>query len=705
METESTRSTKELNTTGETDWKVQMIISHNNAINKNDEFWMFTLDALDDDIWIWCIHENKVFCSSQWKKSLGYHKNEIGDSFQEWKSLVHPDDLFGYYTNFKRHVNGEIPLFTCEHRMRNVDGSYRWFRDNGRVISRTKSGKPLLLVGSHIGIKKGNPVKNSMSDAQKMLKTALCHSYCVERSDRRKIYWLHSGDLRLFTNAAVSGNHLNSPLEFSRSFNNLDSHDPRSFVWDLIERNECEPDNEKPAFEHAFTSNRNTSTNTGNNNRIFDVDSSFIRSVDKTASSLTEHSYQIIHDRLQNEINKTQRANRPLAVLLIDVDDFNHIKGSFGPIVSERLLIKIEKRINRCVREYDPVVRYGEHEIAIIISGFNDCLCIDRVAQAIIDALANPFKFGSEIVYTSARIGISIYPNNSTEISELLNGAKQALYFSKHQGGNRFCYFSRSLQDALQTRMLLSNDLSKALPDQQFKLYYQPIVELVTGSIHKAEALIRWQHPVRGLLNPSEFMDIAEEIGMIDDISDWVFRTAANQVLRWHTAFHEKFQVSLNVSPLQLKNKSTANSGWIDYLREIKLPAESIVLEIVEKEFLKNDKIIFDRLLEFRNANIRLSLDDFGTGFLSLPYLKRFDINYIKIDQSFVCNLTQKTQDNAICEAIISMAHRLGMKVIAEGVETIDQCDILTAAGCDYGQGSLFSAPVPASNFGSVIGI
>jgi EAL domain-containing protein (putative c-di-GMP-specific phosphodiesterase class I) len=241
--------------------------------------------------------------------------------------------------------------------------------------------------------------------------------------------------------------------------------------------------------------------------------------------------------------------------------------------------------------------------------------------------------------------------------------------------------------------------LRGALADQQFQLFYQPVVELATGHIYKAEALIRWQHPHSGYIDPAEFIPIAEDTSMIIEIGEWVFKEAARQVKQWRTTLHADFQISINKSPIQFQSKLNNHSLWFEYLKSIDLSASSIAIEITERLLLDASHIITDQLLTLRDEGVQVSLDDFGTGYSSLSYLKKFDIDYLKIDRSFVSNLELGSNDLVLCEAIIVMAHKLGIQVIAEGIETELQRDLLIAAGCDYGQGYLFSKPLPPAEF------
>ena len=284
-----------------------------------------------------------------------------------------------------------------------------------------------------------------------------------------------------------------------------------------------------------------------------------------------------------------------------------------------------------------------------------------------------------------------------------MSNADQAMYASKSAGRNRYSYFTHSLQEAALNRMHLINDLRGALSGNQFRLHYHPIVEMDSGSIHKAEALIRWQHPTRGLISPAEFIMLAEESGMIIEIGDWVFREAAVQVQRLRATHHPEFQISVNKSPIQFRNDDRYFQEWLPHLQQLGLPGECISIEITEGLLLDATDAVQAKLLDLRDAGIQVALDDFGTGYSSLSYLKKFDIDYIKIDRSFVRNLTATSDDMALCEAIIVMAHKLGLKVIAEGIETATQRHLLAAAGCDYGQGHFFSHPLPSHEFEAML--
>jgi diguanylate cyclase (GGDEF)-like protein/PAS domain S-box-containing protein len=412
----------------------------------------------------------------------------------------------------------------------------------------------------------------------------------------------------------------------------------------------------------------------------------------------------MFRDRLGQEVKKTVRANLPLALLLVDLDQFKEVNDTLGHAMGDMLLKEAARRIGACVRESDTVARLGGDEFTIILSEISGNSHVEAVAQKVIEKLAEPFQLGREIAYVSASIGITLYPNDATDIEVLMKNADQAMYVAKNRGRNRFSYFTPALQDMAQRRLRLTNDLRGALEAGEFSLHFQPIVMLSTGRIHKVEALLRWHHAQQGLISPAEFIPLAEATGLIHEIGDWVFKEAARLAKHWRNQFTPDLQVSINKSPVQFKSENYHNaSKWSEYLQELGLPGESIVVEITEGLLLNAEADVTDELLRLGDAGIQVAIDDFGTGYSSLSYLKKFDIDYLKIDRSFVSNLETDANDMALSEAIIVMAHKLGLKVIAEGVETEAQRSLLIAAGCDYAQGNLFAKPVPPEEFAKLL--
>lgn len=412
---------------------------------------------------------------------------------------------------------------------------------------------------------------------------------------------------------------------------------------------------------------------------------------------------RMFYDRLALEIKKSTRSQLKMALLFLDLDRFKEINDTLGHDQGDALLKEAAQRLSKCLRTTDTVARLGGDEFMIILGDLENTKVAERIAQEILLKLAEPFSLNGQSAYISASIGITLYPDDANKMEDLMKNVDQAMYAAKSAGANRYSYFTPSMQEMAQARMQLANDLRIAITEHQFHLVYQPIINLTDNTIHKAEALLRWRHPIRGYVSPGEFVPIAEDTGLILEIGDFVLEQAVQQVVTWRKMLHPDFQISINKSPVQFYNPSKFHQSWPDYLRSLQLAGNAVIVEITEGLLLEANEHVIRQLEEFRDAGIQVAIDDFGTGYSSLSYIKKFDIDYIKIDKSFVANLSSGSDDLALCEAIIMMAHKLGLKVIAEGVETAVQRDLLVAAGCDYGQGYLFSHALLPADFEQLV--
>ncbi len=409
---------------------------------------------------------------------------------------------------------------------------------------------------------------------------------------------------------------------------------------------------------------------------------------------------RLLIDRLNQEIKKVSRNDSKLALLFIDLDHFKEINDSLGHAKGDMMLIEAAKRINACVRQSDTIARLGGDEFTAIIPDYINRRQIERIAQQMIDALSQPFYFEGDDngYFISASIGITLYPDDARNFEELLKNADQAMYQAKAQGRQRFNYFAKATQVKAQEKLILTRDLRYALIRKELEVYYQPIINLKTGDIVKSEALLRWHHPRLGMVSPDVFILLAEESGLIHEIGEWVFSQVIVNIKRWLALTDRIVPVCVNQSPLQFAYR-TKKVTWIDTLSQLDLPGHSITVEITEGSLLKDSPVTKQHLMDFRDSGIEVSIDDFGTGFSALSYLREFDIDYLKIDRSFTCKLTEDESDRVLTEAIIVMAHKLGIKTIAEGVETTAQRDLLISFDCDYVQGFLYSPAVSLEKF------
>lgn len=407
----------------------------------------------------------------------------------------------------------------------------------------------------------------------------------------------------------------------------------------------------------------------------------------------------LFQDRLLQETKQTKRTGLPTALMFLDIDHFKEINDTLGHAQGDALLLQAAERLSACLRDTDTVARFGGDEFVVILSQLHDLDSINQIAERMLESMTTPFYLQGEIAYVSISIGIAIFPLDTDSCETLIKNADQAMYLVKKSGRNNYTYFTSSMQDAAQSRRQLTNDLRGALAARQYRIFYQPIVHLASGRIEKAEALLRWQHPLHGLMLPDEFLQIAEETGLIGEIGEWVYQTATGQAARWQQRHDRPFQLSINQSPSQLLQNGPGLAAKCRELQGGKRSDEYLMVEITEGMLMQAGEEIGEVLLAYRDAGIQIALDDFGTGYSSLSYLSRFNIDFIKIDRSFVSNMTAGNEDFSLCEAVIAMAHKLGIQVIAEGVETEMQKVLLTEIGCDYAQGYLFSKPLPAEEF------
>jgi diguanylate cyclase (GGDEF)-like protein len=407
----------------------------------------------------------------------------------------------------------------------------------------------------------------------------------------------------------------------------------------------------------------------------------------------------LVTEYIVNILKKAKRENTQFTIAILDIDNFKDVNDSLGHSAGDDLLVETTKRIQNSLRESDIIARIGGDEFIIVLANSNGIQNIEVVGNKILSALAKPYLFEEKKVYCTASIGVAIYPNDADNINELLINADQAMYGAKAKGRDAIHYFTESMRTDFLKRMQLIQDLRIAVKEQQFFLVYQPIVNLQNNNTYKAEALIRWQHPEKGLISPLDFIPIAEETGLIIEISEWVFQQVLQDLKLWQGAYCENLQISINTSPVQYKNHGKQILNWVEQLKQHNIPSKALTIEITESLLMENQAEVDNIIANIRQQGVMVAIDDFGTGYCSFSYLKNFSIDYIKIDQSFVKGMSSDNNDMALCEAIIVMADKLNIEVIAEGIETAKQRQLLTKAGCSFGQGYLLAKPLLKKDF------
>ena len=409
--------------------------------------------------------------------------------------------------------------------------------------------------------------------------------------------------------------------------------------------------------------------------------------------SLLEHS---LSEALQ--VHKDNAASRSgaTAILFIDLDRFKVINDSLGHDFGDLLLKAVGQRLQKVIRRQEVVGRLGGDEFLIIIPDLKETQDAAILAQAVLDALAPSFDIKGRVLFVTPSIGIALYPSDGEDFPTLMRNADTAMYSAKSSGGGTYHFFTKTMNESAMARLVIENDLREALVNDQFELHYQPKLDLSTNRVCGLEALIRWKQPGRGYISPMQFIPVAEETGLIGKIGEWVFREVCRQISEWEAQSVPVMPVAVNLSPRQLiEGHITETIARI--LAETGTPAAKIVLEVTETAMMQEIKKSAIILEELRHLGLKIAVDDFGTGYSSLAYLKRLPINTIKIDRSFIRDVTIDTDDAAITRTIIAMGHNLGLRVVAEGVETHEQMRFLQECGCDEVQGFLIATPLPAS--------
>lgn len=415
--------------------------------------------------------------------------------------------------------------------------------------------------------------------------------------------------------------------------------------------------------------------------------------------ALTDLPNQVLFkDRLKQAIALSRRNDQMQAVLLLNIDRFKTINDSLGYTAGDRLLQSVAQRLSSCVRDSDTIARFGGDEFAVLLTQIPRAQDAANVASAIKNALDQAFLFEDQEIFISSSIGISLYPHDGRDTAGLLKNAGAALDRAKNIGGNVYQFYTAGGTTRALKQLVLESNLRPGLERAEFVVQYQPQVDIRGFHLVGMEALVRWQHPSLGLLYPKEFISLAEESGLIISLGDWVMRTACAQNKAWQDAGLVPLRLSVNFSARQFQQQ-TFIADVAHILKETNLDPRWLELELTESSIMKDPETAIEKLHELKLMGIRVAVDDFGTGYSSLNYLKRFPIDTLKIDKSFVSDVCRDPHDTAIVRAIINLGHALDLTVVAEGVETKEQLQYLSALECDVLQGFLFSKALPATAF------
>jgi diguanylate cyclase (GGDEF)-like protein/PAS domain S-box-containing protein len=689
-------------------------------LRMSEERLRFALEGTGEGVWDWDIGAGRVFYSAQWKRILGIADDADVDP-QQWRERIHPDDLPHVLDTLNSCLASKGQACMIEHRMRHESGRWIWVRSRGSVVAHTAAGEPARMVGMISDVTETVRLRRELDASHELLAKlaqqvpGALFEFVMTPGGHMRCTYISAMAQELFE---LSPQQIKDnwtclllrvlPRDRARMRRALRQSaaglEPLRFEFQvqLPDKGRCWRElNAKPTrlpdgatAWHGFTDDISERKRTEQTIRQFNATLEWRAHYD-ALTGLPNRA--LFRDRLEQDIKHARAAHGGIALLFIDLDRFKQVNDLLGHDVGDALLIQAARRIEQCVQLGDTVSRLGGDEFTVILTETSEMAHIEQVAQKIIDRLGEPFQLGNETAYVSASIGIALYPGDADLPEQLMRDADQAMYRSKSAGRNRLSFFEPAMQDAAMNRLRVTGALRQALSKQQLELYFQPVVELDTGRIAKAEALLRWNRPGFGLVMPEDFIDIAEESGQIVEIGDWVFEQAVQRSKCWSEMAGSTFEISINKSPVQFQGPAHTHP-WVERIKQLELAPCSIAIEITESVLL-NPACVFDKLRKLQDGGMEVSIDDFGTGYSSMSYLKRLDIDYLKIDRSFIAEMMQDSTSRTITETIIVMAHKLGLKVIAEGVETAMQRDWLVQQRCDYAQGFLFAQAMPAVDF------
>ncbi|MDE1168844.1 MAG: EAL domain-containing protein [Pseudomonas sp.] len=674
----------------------------NQALGKSEARLAMALQASELGLWDWNLRTDEVH-HTRLKELFGLEPDYVKAMLRHLKPRLHPDDLPLLKRTLVEHMKGRSEDYRIEYRIRHSDGRWLWVEDRGRAVERSVTGRVLRMLGTRRDIS----ARKALEEQQRlssMVFEAAGEGILIVDADYTLLA-VNQAFTRItgYADGEVLGRNLIDlacSRDARRHLPTFQAALQETGQWqgELVEaRKSGELYPQWLQLSVVRDHRQNISHIVG-----YFADLSARRASEERMRYLTHYdeltglaNRSLFRDRLHEASQRVRQGGRSLALLHIDLDRFKLLNDSLGHEQADQLLKQMARRISNALPEADTIARLSGDEFAVLFDAYANLSSLARVAGRLLAKLRVPQFINDQELVISASVGISLLPDNAREISALVSQANMAMQHAKHLGGNNFQFYTESLQASTLERLQLENQLRKAIDEKQLEVYYQPKLCLASGHLNGAEALVRWRHPTLGMIAPGEFIGLAEETGLIGPIGEMVLRQACRQACEWQRMGLAPIRMSVNLSVHQLRQGKLV-SLVRQVLEETGLAPALLELELTESQLLDSVEHIIATFHQLRALGVKLAIDDFGTGYSSLSYLKRFPVDYVKIDQAFIRGLAEGSEDGAITRAIIDMAHSLHLKVVAEGVETQEQLDFLRAHGCDEVQGYLISRPVEA---------
>ncbi len=651
------------------------------------------------------------FVSEGCHRLTGYHAGELLlNSRVSYESIMHPDDRGAVRQRIERAI-AEGTRFDVEYRIVRADGGIAWVWERGAGVA-SPDGQPSCIEGFITDITERRTVAEALHEAERRYRSIFEHA-------TEGIFQTTCDGRYLHANPALARIYgYDTPEQLVATLRSIQ----QDLYVDPARRQQfvalMQAQGKVVGFESQVYRRDGSVIWISENARAVHGPDGGLQFYEGTVSDITERKqyetalrYQATHDvltglpnrtllleRLGEALRQAERDGRMVALAFIDLDQFKLINDTLGHLAGDALLTEVAARLRRSVREADTIARLGGDEFVLVCTQMHNEDEITRSMQRVLQAVSQPWSAGGRNFSLGCSIGISLYPRDGRSAETLLKHADAAMYKAKEAGRNNFQFFMPELNRRAVERLELESSLRGALERDEFLLHYQPRVTLETGDVVGVEALVRWRVPGRGLVSPARFIPVAEETGLILPIGEWVLRTACAQAVSWQQLGWRPVKVSVNISPRQFREEGLADLV-ARVLAETRLEARWLELELTESLVMHEPERFASMLHDLKGLGVEIAVDDFGTGYSSLNHLKRFPVDWLKIDQSFVRDLTTDRDDASIVQAIISLGHELGLGVVAEGVETRQQLDFLRDHGCDQVQGYYLGMPVPAEEF------
>jgi len=661
------------------------------------------LEASELGLWDWNLLTDEVH-HSHLEEIFGITQAAVKSVRNDLRPRLHPDDLPLLRRALVEHLKGRTDGYRIEYRVRHADGHWVWVEDRGRAMERDARGQVTRMVGTRCDIS----ARKLREEEQRLAATVFeaASEGIIILDPNYRLLALNEAFTRLtgYRREELLGRNVSRLMgsaETLRRYQAIRTELECQGTWqgELIETRKNGELYPQWLQLNVVRDGRGQVTHVVG----FFADLTARRDAEERLRYLSHYdeltglaNRSLFKERLHEASQRARQEGSAAALLLIDLDRFKLLNDSLGHEVADQLLRQMSRRMTQTVPEADTIARLSGNEFAVLIDSYASLAALARLSSRLLAKLRAPMTVGGHELVISASVGISLLPDNAWEISALMSQANMAMQHAKHLGGNTFQFFTDSLQACTLERLQLETRLRKAIDEGQLDVHYQPKLNLANERLDSAEALVRWRHPEMGMVPPGDFIGLAEETGLIGAIGEFVLRRACHQARDWQRQGHE-LRVSVNLSVHQLRTGNLVELVRA-VLDETGLPSHLLELELTESQLLDNVESVTTTFRQLREMGVKLAIDDFGTGYSSLSYLKRFPVDYVKIDQTFIRDLSERGEDAAITRAIIAMAHSLELKVVAEGVEHAEQLSFLRAHHCDEIQGFLISPPLAAGD-------